>query len=219
MCSTHFVDEQFVHELHILSRLDHVHIVKIVAVCRPSSSLIMEYLDGGDLNNYLCSDCNNTVRLGQHFRQIDELCDSDKTQLTYMVQIAMAMAYMESHKCVHRDLATRNILVDTQRTHIKVADFGMARTLYSADYYRVDGRCSQPIRWMSVEALLFVGPPAVRAHTPCTGQTVARVRRVGVRCVRVGDCHALSTPAVRGVHRRASDRKSQAHASLRRVEG
>lgn len=38
---------------------------------------------------------------------------------------------------------------------IKVTDLGMSRSLYSADYYQVDGEALLPIRWMSWESILL----------------------------------------------------------------
>jgi serine/threonine protein kinase len=47
------------------------------------------------------------------------------------------MAYLESARMVHRDLATRNILVATA-TEVKISDFGLSRAIGSDDnYYKV----------------------------------------------------------------------------------
>ena len=51
-------------------------------------------------------------------------------------QIANGMTYLTAKHFVHRDLATRNCLVGDGFV-VKISDFGMARDVYTCDYYRV----------------------------------------------------------------------------------
>ena len=37
---------------------------------------------------------------------------------------------------------------------IKIADFGLAKDIYSTEYYRVDKHTRLPVKWMSLESLL-----------------------------------------------------------------
>ncbi|KAK6048174.1 hypothetical protein COOONC_14321 [Cooperia oncophora] len=75
--------------------------------------------------------------------------------ISVATQLAAGLAYLESCNFVHRDIAARNCLVD-EEGNVKIADFGMARSLYSNDYYRVEGQFVLPIRWMAWESLLLV---------------------------------------------------------------
>ncbi len=91
-----------------------------------------------------------------HELRLFYLCLCSVADLLHMsVQISSGMKYLASLNFVHRDLATRNCLLDRHLT-IKISDFGMSRNLYSSDYYRIQGRAVLPIRWMAWESILLV---------------------------------------------------------------
>lgn len=56
-------------------------------------------------------------------------------------------------QCIHRDLATRNVLVGEEYV-IKVADFGLARDVYKSDMYvKATNAGVLPVKWMALESL------------------------------------------------------------------
>ncbi|OQR66997.1 ALK tyrosine kinase receptor-like, partial [Tropilaelaps mercedesae] len=58
---------------------------------------------------------------------------------------------------IHRDIAARNCLLTSrapEERQVKIADFGMARDIYRADYYRKGGKAMLPVKWMPPEAFL-----------------------------------------------------------------
>ena len=46
------------------------------------------------------------------------------------------MVYLSDKKFVHRDLASRNCLMDNYG-NVKIADFGLSQKIYLQDYYRL----------------------------------------------------------------------------------
>ena len=41
-----------------------------------------------------------------------------------------------------------------EKLSIKVADFGLARDIYTTEYYRMSQHTIMPVKWMALEALL-----------------------------------------------------------------
>nr|XP_010338082.1 non-receptor tyrosine-protein kinase TNK1 isoform X2 [Saimiri boliviensis boliviensis] len=71
----------------------------------------------------------------------------------FLRQLAGAMAYLGARGLVHRDLATRNLLLASART-IKVADFGLVRPLSGArGRYVMGGPRPIPYAWCAPESL------------------------------------------------------------------
>ncbi|KAI4819934.1 hypothetical protein KUCAC02_027935, partial [Chaenocephalus aceratus] len=142
----------FLKEIKIMSRLNDPNIIRLLCVCVSSDPLCMvtEYMENGDLNIFLSQrEIESTLT---HANNIPSVSLSDLLHMS--VQISSGMKYLASLNFVHRDLATRNCLLDRRLT-IKISDFGMSRNLYSSDYYRIQGRAVLPIRWMAWESILL----------------------------------------------------------------
>ncbi|OWF35254.1 BDNF/NT-3 growth factors receptor-like [Mizuhopecten yessoensis] len=144
----------FDREAELLTNILHENIVMFYGVCceRDNFMMIFEYMENGDLNNYLRSHGPDAKLMSKRAGSIDTL---SKTELLHISnQIATGMEYLASQHFVHRDLATRNCLVGDKLV-VKIGDFGMSRDVYSTDYYRVGGSAMLPVRWMPPESLLY----------------------------------------------------------------
>jgi serine/threonine protein kinase len=173
--------ENFVKELAIMLRTSentNDHLIKLIGFCTTSlqPALIVE-LASGSLDNYLKEkalfDQEQKVccKKNEHETYIDEsnkchLCQTppltNTDRLEFAGQIATGMLALVLKRVVHRDLATRNILVTlepiTHRVVLKICDFGLSRIKNKpgpeqGPYYRPqdDKVCDLPI-WASPDA-------------------------------------------------------------------
>lgn len=112
----------------------------------------MELMENGDLLSYL-RDNRPSINRPSSLKLID--------LISMCVDVASGCGYLEEMHFVHRDIAARNCLVKhiiqsdagSQRV-VKIGDFGLARDIYKNDYYRKEGECLLPVRWMSPESLV-----------------------------------------------------------------
>jgi serine/threonine-protein kinase HSL1 (negative regulator of Swe1 kinase) len=98
-------------EIVVMKLIEHPNIIQLYDVWETSTELylILEYVEGGELFEYLCE----KGRL------------STNEALGYFQQIITAMDYCHRFNIAHRDLKPENLLLD-ENMNIKVADFGMA---------------------------------------------------------------------------------------------
>lgn len=151
------IKQDFQREIEMCTELRHPNIVCLlgVQVKEDPQCMIFEYLSQGDLHEFL----------GTHSPKMDVSDDDlsipdrclDPADMSFIaIQIAAGMEYLAGRNYVHRDLAARNCLVGENLT-IKISDFGLARDIYAADYYRVQTTVESflPLRWMSAESMLY----------------------------------------------------------------
>ncbi|CAD6997670.1 unnamed protein product [Ceratitis capitata] len=67
-------------------------------------------------------------------------------------QLALALVHLHSHGVVHKDIATRNCVIDDQ-LHVKLSDSSLSRDLFPADYNCLGDSENRPVKWLSLEAL------------------------------------------------------------------
>lgn len=116
-------------EIVMMKLMDHPNVVRIYDVFEGERDLflVLEYVDGGELFDYL-------VNHGK--------MDKYKA-LCYFKQIIHGLAYSHAFAVIHRDLKPENILISSlDPPHIKIADWGMAA--FSPPEHRLETSCGSP---------------------------------------------------------------------------
>ncbi|XP_034408929.1 focal adhesion kinase 1-like isoform X4 [Cyclopterus lumpus] len=133
------VREKFLQEALTMRQFDHPHIVKLMGVITDNPVwIIMELCTLGELRSFL---------------QVRKYSLDLATLILYSYQLSAALAYLESKRFVHRDIAARNVLVSTVDC-VKLGDFGLSRYMEDSSYYKAS-KGKLPIKWMAPESINF----------------------------------------------------------------
>uniref|UniRef100_A0A672H1Z1 non-specific protein-tyrosine kinase n=1 Tax=Salarias fasciatus TaxID=181472 RepID=A0A672H1Z1_SALFA len=133
------VREKFLQEALTMRQFDHAHIVKLMGVITENPVwIIMELCTLGELRSFL---------------QVRKYSLDLATLILYSHQLSTALAYLESKRFVHRDIAARNVLVSTVDC-VKLGDFGLSRYMEDSSYYKAS-KGKLPIKWMAPESINF----------------------------------------------------------------
>lgn len=145
--------EEFFREATFVNNFDHPNIVKLIGVCSEQEPycMILEYMSEGDLNGLLRHN-NPTQSLISAQRGATGF--SIKQLVDMAIDIAAGLSYLSKYHYVHRDLATRNCLVNKD-LKVKLADFGLSQEIYTDNYFRLKGTEMLPIRWMPPESIVY----------------------------------------------------------------
>ena len=167
-------------ELKFMLRLRHENLVRVLGACiQEDPFIVMEYVENGDLSNYLqnCEDLSLVEGPTQY------LFISIHVLTSISAQIANGMDYLSTKNYIHRDLAARNILfVDNH--NVKISDFGMSRNLYTSHYYTKQGSMAVLIRWMAREC--FSGKFSTKTDVWAFGVTMWEIYTLA-KCIPYED--------------------------------
>lgn len=103
-------------EANILKKLTHPNIIRYIDVVQTAkqTSIIMEFIDGGSLYEYIQRTTPSTTYW--------------KTSREIITNVAYGMAYLHSQNIVHADLKSLNVLLRHNYTAV-ICDFGLAMTI------------------------------------------------------------------------------------------
>lgn len=112
--------EEFVNEVVILSQLNHINVVKLIACCLETEvpMLVCEYVPNGTLSQYVNG-------------QTEEFPLTWDMRLRIATEVAGAICYLHSAASTpiyHMDIKSTNILLD-DKYRAKVTDFGTSRSI------------------------------------------------------------------------------------------
>lgn len=104
--------ERFVREMKAVGGLDHPAIVRATDAgdCRDTLYLVMEQIDGVDLNRV--SQCEGPLRVA-------DAC-------AIGIEVARGLTHAHEQGVVHRDIKPSNVMLD-HHSNVKILDFGLAR--------------------------------------------------------------------------------------------
>ncbi|TMW57968.1 hypothetical protein Poli38472_013442 [Pythium oligandrum] len=133
--------QAFAREIDTMSRLTHPKIVRFIGCTWTSGkdlSAVTEFMDGGDVRTLLEN------------RKIDLTWKKEKISIA--VDVAEALAFMHSlnPKIIHRDLKSRNVLLNGQMV-AKLSDFGLSR---DRTYEETLTAGVGTVRWTAPEVML-----------------------------------------------------------------
>uniref|UniRef100_A0A8C1KZB6 Focal adhesion kinase 1 n=1 Tax=Cyprinus carpio TaxID=7962 RepID=A0A8C1KZB6_CYPCA len=138
-CTSDSVREKFLQEALTMRQFDHPHIVKLIGVITENPVwIIMELCTLGELRSFL---------------QIRKYSLDLASLILFSYQLSTALAYLESKRFVHRDIAARNVLVSSVDC-VKLGDFGLSRYMEDSSYYKAS-KGKLPIKWMAPESINF----------------------------------------------------------------
>ncbi|XP_061600952.1 inactive tyrosine-protein kinase 7 isoform X4 [Cololabis saira] len=140
------LQQDFRREAEMFAKLSHPNVVRLLGLCREAEPhyMILEYYDLGDLKQFLRISKSKDDKV-----KTQPL--STKTKVSICAQVARGMEHLSNHRFVHKDLAARNCLINSQR-QVKVSSLSLSKDVYNSEYYHYR-QAWIPLRWLPTESV------------------------------------------------------------------
>lgn len=140
------LQQDFRREAEMFGKLSHPNVARLLGLCKETEPhyMILEYYDLGDLKQFLRISKNKDDKVKSQPL-------STKTKVSICAQVAHGMEHLSNHRFVHKDLAARNCLINSQR-RIKVSALSLSKDVYNSEYYHYR-QAWIPLRWMPAESV------------------------------------------------------------------
>lgn len=115
-------------EINNLRKFRHPHIIKLYEVLETDTDiyLVMEFVNGGELFDYIIQSGRLSEDEGRHFFQ----------------QMISAVGYCHKLKVAHRDLKPENLFLSSNKSSLKIGDFGLSNIMQDGEFLKTS--CGSP---------------------------------------------------------------------------
>ena len=140
---------EFLREAKLMEKLQHIYVVRLFGyvwgVGNTIAMIVQELVPQGALLGYLDIPKNQKALTANNYARMK----------LFAAQVAVGMEYLAKVNFVHRDLATRNILVASDEL-VKISDFGLSRQQAAEDdYYTASAGGKWPVKWYAPESVYY----------------------------------------------------------------
>eukprot|EP01127_Copromyxa_protea_P023993 TRINITY_DN925_c0_g1_i1.p1 TRINITY_DN925_c0_g1~~TRINITY_DN925_c0_g1_i1.p1 ORF type:complete len:504 (-),score=73.28 TRINITY_DN925_c0_g1_i1:388-1824(-) len=121
-------DVKIQREIYNTKQLHHPHIVRLYEVLETEQNIfiVLEYVEGGELFDYIVTNGRLSEAEGRYFFQ----------------QLISAVAHCHEQKVSHRDLKPENLLLEKNTRNLKIADFGLSNIIRDGELFQT--ACGSP---------------------------------------------------------------------------
>jgi len=141
--------DEFLREAKLMEKLQHTYVVRLFGYVWGANNtiamIVQELVQCGALLGYLDIEKNKKALKANGCARM----------ILFAAQVAVGMEYLAKVNFVHRDLATRNILVASEEL-VKISDFGLSRQQAGEDdYYTASAGGKWPVKWYAPESVYY----------------------------------------------------------------